>query len=212
MAGSVSLLRHTKQQGITIAIHMHIHDTLPVAARCALDPDALTATAPVGHRTCRQGLAQGICVHVCNHQHFARLMVLCDSNDEAISAKANPIGKVFHVMYACLRSPNVRESVTKRSARGINSMRSWIKNAPRRACVALVRAYQIGLAPLMPASCRFVPSCSEYAIEALTSYGAFKGLVLTFWRLLRCNPWGPRGYDPPRWFVEPPSKGMAAKR
>ncbi|CAI5968185.1 unnamed protein product [Closterium sp. NIES-65] len=60
------------------------------------------------------------------------------------------------------------------------------------------------ISPWIPASCRFVPTCSEYSVMALRKYGLLRGGILTAWRLLRCNPFGPSGYDPPRWFGEPP--------
>ncbi|CAI5530499.1 unnamed protein product [Closterium sp. Naga37s-1] len=60
------------------------------------------------------------------------------------------------------------------------------------------------ISPWIPASCRFVPTCSEYSVMALRKYGLLRGEILTAWRLLRCNPFGPSGYDPPRWFGEPP--------
>jgi putative membrane protein insertion efficiency factor len=62
--------------------------------------------------------------------------------------------------------------------------------------ILLVRAYQVVLSPLFRGCCRFEPSCSNYAIEAFTVHGAFKGLILTVLRLLRCRPFGDHGYDP----------------
>ncbi len=62
--------------------------------------------------------------------------------------------------------------------------------------VLLVRFYQICISPLKPATCRFTPTCSAYAIEALRKHGPIKGLYLTIKRLLRCHPWGGSGYDP----------------
>ena len=63
----------------------------------------------------------------------------------------------------------------------------------------LIRVYQQGISPLIPRSCRFVPSCSEYSRQAVLSFGVPKALVLTVWRVVRCNPWGGTGYDPPVW-------------
>lgn len=60
----------------------------------------------------------------------------------------------------------------------------------------VVRAYQLFLSPWHPPCCRYHPSCSQYALEALRRHGAIKGLVLGVWRLMRCNPWGGYGYDP----------------
>lgn len=62
--------------------------------------------------------------------------------------------------------------------------------------IGLVRFYQIVISPLKPACCRFTPTCSQYALEALRKYGPVKGSWLTIKRILRCNPWGGSGYDP----------------
>ncbi len=71
-----------------------------------------------------------------------------------------------------------------------------------RMLVGFVRGYQRFVSPALPPSCRFTPTCSQYAVEALRKYGAARGTVLAVWRVLRCNPWGGHGYDPPRWFGE----------
>ncbi|MFM7638718.1 MAG: membrane protein insertion efficiency factor YidD [Bacteroidota bacterium] len=60
----------------------------------------------------------------------------------------------------------------------------------------LIRVYQYVLSPLLPNSCRFVPTCSQYGVEALQKHGPFKGLWLTLKRISRCHPWGGSGYDP----------------
>lgn len=56
--------------------------------------------------------------------------------------------------------------------------------------------YQHFITPFTPPSCRFVPTCSEYARQAILIHGPVKGLALAIWRILRCNPWGGSGYDP----------------
>ena len=56
--------------------------------------------------------------------------------------------------------------------------------------------YQRCISPFTPPSCRFTPTCSEYACQALKKHGPIKGLALAIWRILRCNPWGGSGYDP----------------
>lgn len=66
----------------------------------------------------------------------------------------------------------------------------------KRLLVLGVRAYQIGLGPLLPASCRYYPSCSAYAIEALERHGALRGTWLSVRRIFRCHPFRPGGYDP----------------
>ena len=62
-------------------------------------------------------------------------------------------------------------------------------------CLPIV-FYQKFISPLTPPTCRFTPTCSEYAKQALKKYGPIKGLALAVWRILRCNPWGGSGYDP----------------
>ncbi len=59
-----------------------------------------------------------------------------------------------------------------------------------------IRFYQIVISPLLGPSCRFTPTCSEYARQAIIKHGPFKGLWLAVRRILRCNPWGGSGYDP----------------
>lgn len=66
----------------------------------------------------------------------------------------------------------------------------------RRILIAPIRAYQLTLSRIMPPSCRFIPSCSAYAITALERHGPVKGGWLATKRICRCHPWGPSGYDP----------------
>lgn len=66
----------------------------------------------------------------------------------------------------------------------------------KRLLMALVRFYRKNISPLSPPKCRFSPTCSAYALEALEVHGAFKGSCLALWRLLRCNPFSKGGYDP----------------
>ena len=66
----------------------------------------------------------------------------------------------------------------------------------KRGLILLVRFYQVTFGALMPPVCRYTPSCSRYAVEALETHGALRGSWLTVRRLTRCNPWGGMGYDP----------------
>ena len=68
--------------------------------------------------------------------------------------------------------------------------------AARRLIVVLIRAYQRVVSPMFGRRCKYYPSCSEYAVQAVTKFGILRGLVLAGWRLLRCNPWSRGGYDP----------------
>jgi putative membrane protein insertion efficiency factor len=63
--------------------------------------------------------------------------------------------------------------------------------------IAAVRCYQVAVRPILPPLCRFTPSCSEYMIAAIEKHGPFRGTGKGLWRLCRCNPWHPGGYDPP---------------
>jgi hypothetical protein len=67
---------------------------------------------------------------------------------------------------------------------------------PQRGIELLIRGYQRGVSPLLPPSCRFSPSCSQYTLDAVRRYGALRGVWLGLRRLARCHPWHPGGYDP----------------
>ncbi|MGZ6854174.1 MAG: membrane protein insertion efficiency factor YidD [Mycobacteriaceae bacterium] len=79
--------------------------------------------------------------------------------------------------------------------------------SPAALLILVIRGYQRFLSPLLAPRCRFVPSCSAYAVEALQQHGALRGLRLTGWRLLRCQPFCRGGYDP----VPPPRGGGAGR-
>lgn len=66
----------------------------------------------------------------------------------------------------------------------------------RHVLVWLVRAYQVGISPILGPSCRYLPTCSTYAIEAVERHGALRGSWLALRRVLRCHPFQPGGYDP----------------
>ena len=62
--------------------------------------------------------------------------------------------------------------------------------------VLLIRGYQLIVSPILGSNCRFMPTCSEYALESLKAYGLIKGTFLTIKRIGKCHPWGSHGYDP----------------
>ena len=85
----------------------------------------------------------------------------------------------------------------------MNSILDYIRQGVRAVLRAIgwvlilpIRFYRKFISPLTPPTCRFTPTCSQYAIEAIRKHGPFKGLALAVWRILRCNPWGGSGYDP----------------
>jgi putative membrane protein insertion efficiency factor len=72
-----------------------------------------------------------------------------------------------------------------------------LSNLPRLPFLALIRFYQILISPALPAgTCRFTPTCSHYSYQAIARHGAIKGLGLSIWRILRCQPFSRGGYDP----------------
>ena len=71
-----------------------------------------------------------------------------------------------------------------------------IREWPKKCLISLVRFYRKAISPLKVPCCRFSPTCSKYAIEAIEVHGAVKGLGLAIWRVLRCNPFCKGGYDP----------------
>ncbi len=74
-------------------------------------------------------------------------------------------------------------------------MRSFLL-IPRTILIGFIRGYQLLISPVLPPSCRFFPSCSEYARQAVSKHGAGKGSWLSFRRLMRCHPFHPGGHDP----------------
>jgi hypothetical protein len=78
----------------------------------------------------------------------------------------------------------------------MKTLLSLLTTTLSRLLILPIRLYQICISPLLPPSCRFTPTCSQYAIEALRKHGPVRGLWLTVKRLLRCHPWGGSGYDP----------------
>ncbi|MDA1028165.1 MAG: membrane protein insertion efficiency factor YidD [Bacteroidetes bacterium] len=85
-------------------------------------------------------------------------------------------------------------------------MKNYLAILPRRILIGLVRGYQLILSPHLGSACRYHPTCSAYAIEAIGKYGAWKGGILATHRIFRCNPWGGHGDDPPIWYSERPGR------
>jgi len=62
--------------------------------------------------------------------------------------------------------------------------------------ISLIRFYRKSISPMTPPSCKYIPTCSQYALEAIEKYGAIKGGVMSIWRIIRCNPFSKGGFDP----------------
>ena len=84
---------------------------------------------------------------------------------------------------------------TTSAAGSVRTAWRWIVRLPARLLLLLLRGYQLVISPMTPPSCRFYPSCSEYAVRAVRIHGALRGGRLAAWRVLRCNPWNYGGVD-----------------
>ena len=89
-----------------------------------------------------------------------------------------------------------RQIHSRRMKTWLNKISVLIKKVIIFPFVMMIRFYQLCISPLKPASCRFTPTCSQYALEAFKKYGPVKGFYLSIKRILRCHPWGGSGYDP----------------
>lgn len=66
----------------------------------------------------------------------------------------------------------------------------------KKIAIILIKGYRVFISPLKPPTCRFVPTCSEYALQAIEKHGAIRGSIMAIRRILRCHPFHPGGYDP----------------
>jgi uncharacterized protein len=73
---------------------------------------------------------------------------------------------------------------------------SRARHLARRVAIAPIKTYRRWVSPALPRRCKYEPTCSAYAVEAIERFGILRGLVLAAWRLLRCNPWSHGGFDP----------------
>ena len=73
---------------------------------------------------------------------------------------------------------------------------TFLRNPVRTIFIGGIRGYQLVVSPGLPGRCKFYPSCSQYALDAIREYGAVRGFILGVWRVLRCNPLSYGGYDP----------------
>lgn len=74
---------------------------------------------------------------------------------------------------------------------------TFVWRIPSWICIGCIRVYQWTLSPFIGKQCRFQPTCSHYTIGAIEKYGAVRGILKGAWRICRCNPFNPGGYDPP---------------
>ncbi len=84
----------------------------------------------------------------------------------------------------------------KTSPDGWRQCFAWMMRLPARVLIVLFLAYRCFFSPLLPPACRFIPTCSQYGLDAVRKYGALRGAWLTLRRILRCHPFSRGGYDP----------------
>jgi len=85
------------------------------------------------------------------------------------------------------------------SASSNNEQKQEVDIVPAAILLGSIQFYKNFISPVLPRACRFLPTCSTYGLEAIQTYGATKGTILTAWRIFRCSPFGGKGYDPPVW-------------
>lgn len=95
------------------------------------------------------------------------------------------VNYIILLKYICILTDN-----TYNNERGLNI------EIMKKLFIAVIKFYQKYLSPLKSTKCPYYPTCSQYGLEAVEKYGAFKGGILAFWRILRCNPFSKGGYDP----------------
>ena len=109
------------------------------------------------------------------------------SEKKRLVAVATAFSRVFSTAFS--RAANLVARAAKVLYGLVMKALAWLLVLP-------ILFYQHFITPYTPPSCRFTPTCSEYARQALQKHGFFKGMALAVWRILRCNPWGGSGYDP----------------
>jgi uncharacterized protein len=95
-----------------------------------------------------------------------------------------------------MRAPSAEASPDERAPNGGAPAATRLAHFARAVAVAPITVYQRVVSPAIPRRCKYEPTCSRYAVEAIREYGILRGAVLAAWRLLRCNPWSYGGYDP----------------
>ena len=98
-----------------------------------------------------------------------------------------------------------KDSAIEEDGKDIESLDSTesneVEDITSASMIMAIGFYKNWISPLLPPACRFLPTCSQYGVQAIEKYGPQKGLILTAWRLARCTPLGGKGYDPPKWPV-----------
>lgn len=96
------------------------------------------------------------------------------------------------------KTPYVKSTVVYKEMKNSFCLQVFLKRDSfmKRILLAIIRFYRTSVSPLTASHCKYIPTCSQYGIEAIERFGALKGTALTVWRILRCNPFSKGGYDP----------------
>ncbi|KAL0451142.1 UNVERIFIED_CONTAM: putative protein, chloroplastic [Sesamum latifolium] len=132
--------------------------------------------------------------------------LLVGKDDELLQTETRTIARA-DVAEVCIQDGKSRRCFCVSNNPGEDSAKSGVEDDEGNslgveAALSMLKFYKREISPLLPKSCRYVPTCSEYSMIAYKKYGVVKGTILTAWRLCRCNPLGGSGFDPPRWFDE----------
>ena len=128
--------------------------------------------------TCNRPAALAVTLTALFAQNFPSLRVVVSDQGEAEACAAGEVRAMARLL----------------ASRGVAI--ELHRHLPRRGLAGLIRGYQLAISPALPPSCRFTPSCSQYALEAVRRYGALKGVWLAARRLARCHPFHRGGFDP----------------
>ncbi len=120
-----------------------------------------------------------------NQENFER-----NNKKESVSASSRRLFTSWNGSYP--------ENKTLRITRATPSEFKGVGSISAKLLISIIKFYQKAVSPYLPRTCRFYPTCSNYAIEALKSKGLIKGTFISIWRILRCNPFSKGGYDPVR--------------
>ena len=137
------------------------------------------------------------------------MRVMVGSWDANVQSKRNTTRgpSVLKIISSPARSPKLACASCSLNLRPLQCHEPLQKLASG-AMLRVLSTYRKYLSPMMLPNCRFVPSCSFFMIEAIEKFGPWKGFLISAWRLIRCNPTGGSGYDPPTWPLVPYNAGI----
>ena len=207
--GSISNQHKAHQQ--------HGHAITTAASSRGLHPYGRTNTIAIATTAARQALEmckerflnlqQSLCTTIPRHQRALRLSASAAivAGGMIVIARHHVPATTRHRLHRGLwrnELPDDAESIDQagdENAEPSPDTDEQEASVTSSAMIATIGIYKNFISPLLPPACRFLPTCSQYGVQAIEKYGPGKGVILTSWRLLRCSPFGGKGYDPPKW-------------